>query len=683
MRMRILALISIICISISSHAFCIGKLVGNSGGNEREVAAYSASKGLAGWTVTGPDGVYELPLEPGDYIVSCGGRLVPYVHIRDNENTVVNHADDPGIDIVSEMWTPACKSFGQTFTANGTTFNGMGFWMPQGSAKMKISLREGGPDGKLIGENTTSENCDWITGAGMDKAKCPTTPGKVYYAELSSVDGIKWAIAMPKGPNAYSGGIAYFDGVAHPESDLAVSVWETRPGLVAIAAAQADQHFIKDGPGSGSCKTAGQSFVAKNGKNILTLSANCGFGGGTADFLFSIHEGGPAGKIVISKTARMVSDWGTTVYMLPNEVQLTAGANYFFEYKRVDGQSFYSYLSADVYPDGKAYRDGKEVEGNFDQMFDISGEVEPGGITFPYNIKASELTSDSVKITWETGTPADGIIYYGDSTDILNKLTVNADNQTQHSVELTNLKPATVYYYRTTSFTGKQGAGRAWGHMESFMTLPSGIDQPRYDKPEPINPVANPGAKNVTVINGSFEEGFKGWSRCSEAKPKESKDYPIGNGPFGSATPGTDGYKPHAGKMMYGWSHLAADDPNPTVPREDWKQEVISQKIKVQPGYKYILKAWVITGDRGSGWGRDSRVRLAVDSKNLGLLEKIDSAAQATATQWFALENEWKPISLHFTAESDTVEIGVHFLQWWAMDADYLYADDVSVEEVE
>ena len=166
------------------------------------------------------------------------------------------------------------------------------------------------------------------------------------------------------------------------------------------------------------------------------------------------------------------------------------------------------------------------------------------------------------------------------------------------------------------------------------------------------------------------------------ANPKESKDYPIGNGPFGSAGMADDGYKPHSGKMLYGWKHLGADDPNPTLPREDWKQEIISQRVNVKPGRDYALKAWFLTGDRDSGWGRDSRIRLVVDTKDSRALDKIDASMPTVATQWFATEHEWKPISLRFTAEKDTAVIGVHFMQWWALEANYLYVDDVTLEEI-
>lgn len=678
---RVTTLLLAFAMCTSVHA--IGKLAGNSGGNEREVAVYSAKKGLEEWTITGPDGGYEFSLEPGEYMVSCGGTLAPYIKVVDGQTTWLSNSDQPDISLESELWTPPHISFGQTYTATGSQFCGMGFWMPQGSTKMKLTMREDGPQGKLVGEQTNDDEKNWFAGVGVDASKFPTTPGKVYYVELTSTEGKKWGMGTPRTPDTYPGGIAYYDGVPHPESDLGIGIWETRPGLLNIAAAADDQHFIAQGPGAGSCKVAGQTFIAKNGKNILSMSANCGFGGGVQDFIFSIYEGSDSkGKLVVSKKSRMVSDWGTTAYLLPDEVKLEEGKQYYFEYKRADGEAFYSYLSSDTYPDGKAYRDGTEVEG-FDQMFTITGEVEPNGITFPYNIKVTDITDTSAKVTWETGTPTDGVVHYGDNQRIPMEITANRELSKGHSVVLTNLKPGTPYYFRVTSFTGKNGANRTWGRMFDFMTKPTGVDLPQFDKPAQINPVPSPGPRNAALVNGSFENGFKGWSRCSKAEPKESKDYPIGNGPFGSATPGTDGYKAYAGKMMYGWSHLGIDDPNPTLPREDWKQEVISQRIKVKPGHNYVLKGWFITGDRDSGWGRDSRIRLAVDTKDQGLLNNIDTAGDGNATQWFATRNEWTPVTLNFTAEKDTAVVGVHFLNWWALEANYLYVDDVSVEEVE
>ncbi len=677
-------LLTLWIVTISCSTNEKGKLAGNTGGNEREAVVYSRENGLEAWAVTGVDGGFEFSLAPGEYMVSCGGRLAPCVLVRAGQTTYINHSDDPSIEMDSEMWTPAHLRFGQSYTATGTAFEGVSFWMPQGSTRLQLSLREVGPDGRLLGEFTTQDKQAWFASVRINGNGVPTIPGQTYYLEIAGVEQQSWCIGMPKGPDVYSGGLAYYDGVPHPESDLGISILETKAGFVQIAAAKVDQHFIKEGPGSGLCKLAGQSFIAKNGGNILVLYANCGFGGGIADFIYTIYQGKAGGKVLAKKTARMVSDWGSSVYLFPDEVILERGAKYYFEYQRQDGKPFYSYLSADVYPDGRAYRDGKEI-GDFDQLFEIIGEVEPGGITFPYNVKATNVTETSAAINWETGTAADGIVFYGSDVLLAKSAWANREPAKEHSLTLSGLSPATVCYYRVTSFTQKQGTRRAYGPVENFMTKPKSKDEPLFILPEPVMPLRTPDQNGIPLVNGSFEDGLKGWSRCSSAKPKKYEqatgECPIGNGPFGETVSNRDGYKPHSGRRMYGLSHVAEEDPNPLIPREDWKQEVIHQRIATRPGHTYVLKAWIITGDRGSGWGRDSRIRLVVDTEDRGLLNSIDTVAQAKATQWFATENLWREISLRFTAESNNVDIGTHFLQWWALDANYLYADDVSISE--
>ena len=100
-------------------------------------------------------------------------------------------------------------------------------------------------------------------------------------------------------------------------------------------------------------------------------------------------------------------------------------------------------------------------------------------------------------------------------------------------------------------------------------------------------------------------------------------------------------------------------------------------------GRDYQLKAWILTGDRGSGWGRDSRIRLTVDETDAGLLESFDTIDRANVTQWFATRHQWMPVTVRFTAGSDHVTIGVEFLQWWALEACHLYIDEFSVRPVD
>ena len=133
------------------------------------------------------------------------------------------------------------------------------------------------------------------------------------------------------------------------------------------------------------------------------------------------------------------------------------------------------------------------------------------------------------------------------------------------------------------------------------------------------------------------------------------------------------------GDKLYGWSCYADQDSSWTEPREDWKREVIYHRVELKREKEYILTAWILTGDIGSGWGRDSRIRLAVDEKDAGLLHDFESIDKANVTQWFATGHQMLPVTLRFRARGDYVTIGAEFLQWWALEATHLYIDDFSI----
>jgi hypothetical protein len=105
--------------------------------------------------------------------------------------------------------------------------------------------------------------------------------------------------------------------------------------------------------------------------------------------------------------------------------------------------------------------------------------------------------------------------------------------------------------------------------------------------------------------------------------------------------------------------------------------------VALTAGKEYEFSAWLLTGDRNSGWGRDSRIRIAVDEADAGLFDQWDTVDQANVTQWFATQHEWLRVPLRFTARADHVRIGVEFLQWWAQEASHLYIDELSIRPVD
>ena len=659
-----------------------GKVRGTAGGIERGVALFARDGSLQAWTVTGPSGLYEFSrIEPGQYFMLLDGRIVPYVSIESNKTTIVDQASRPKLDIEKELWGPGRIRFAQSFVATGTAVTGFSLWRASGADKLLVSLFEDSPGGKRIaGPFQTDKPMVWICGSGLPADEFRTVPGRKYALELVAADGKPWNHGMPRMGDVYPEGIAYYDGVPHPESDLGIEINQEQPGLKQVASAREDLHFIAEGPGSGLCKLAGQTFIATT-PNVIQAYANCGgWGAGVAEFIFSIHEDGPGGRQIgpVSQV-KMVCDWGADVLWFDDAVRLKPGRQYYLQYRRAGNKPFFSYLSKDRYEQGRAFRDGQKLPEQFDQLFYIRGEQEPGSVIYPYNISVTSITVTGATIMWQTGTAGDSLVHYGTDHYLSSQAGTTADRSETHNVTLTNLKPATVYLYRVSSDTHKESSRRTYSRVYSFMTIADGKDEPRFDKPR-IVPSVSGGEDCIVLNNPGFEQGTTGWTRTARfGRAKEPQRFIPNAEPFGAAGAGVDGFEPHSGLRLYGWSYIGSEDPNWQGPREDWKRDVIFQRVAVEAGRTYLLTAWLLTGDVGSGWGRDCRVRLLVDENDAGLLEQIDTVEQANVTQWFATHHRWIPVTLRFKANGDYVAVGAEFLQWWALEASHLYIDDFSI----
>ncbi len=102
----------------------------------------------------------------------------------------------------------------------------------------------------------------------------------------------------------------------------------------------------------------------------------------------------------------------------------------------------------------------------------------------------------------------------------------------------------------------------------------------------------------------------------------------------------------------------------------------------MEKGSLYEYSAWICTGDRGSGWGRDSRARLVYDAAGGTTLDATRTLNPDWSTQPFATRSGWRRAAVRIKAESDEIVIGLHFWQWWALDADYLFVDDMRLTKV-
>ncbi len=142
----------------------------------------------------------------------------------------------------------------------------------------------------------------------------------------------------------------------------------------------------------------------------------------------------------------------------------------------------------------------------------------------PQDVVVSEISQNSVKVSWTTGVEAQSVIEYGTSPTALNFFAPESEKTKDHSVDLTLLSQSTTYYFQIK--VGDQSfdnGGIPWtfttkGQAE---TQPSAIT-PTTVRPSPIQTLEIP--DNQTT--GTCPET----SNCDEIKAKigkgcETQDY--------------------------------------------------------------------------------------------------------------------------------------------------------------
>lgn len=82
-------------------------------------------------------------------------------------------------------------------------------------------------------------------------------------------------------------------------------------------------------------------------------------------------------------------------------------------------------------------------------------DVEPPGIT---NVQVSEVTDDSVTVTWETDEDSDSTVNYGLQEDY-GIVRIPVADKTSHTIKIDSLEPGRTYYFRVVSSDeeGNQG----------------------------------------------------------------------------------------------------------------------------------------------------------------------------------------------------------------------------------
>jgi len=95
-----------------------------------------------------------------------------------------------------------------------------------------------------------------------------------------------------------------------------------------------------------------------------------------------------------------------------------------------------------------------DTSGNINQTWvNDTAKTLTSDTTLPVisNVTASDITSSSAKITWDTDEAADSLVKYGTESGIYTNIVNDSDFVTSHAVDLIELAPNTTYYYVVNS----------------------------------------------------------------------------------------------------------------------------------------------------------------------------------------------------------------------------------------
>ena len=572
-------------------------------------------------------------------------------------------------------WTPSCKTFAQSFTAEGPELVCVRCFVASPPKPIDVSLHEGGPRGRQIGSvkrfNVGTSNWGLVY---WEPGEAPTTLGKTYTILMRSVDGTGWNPFVHSKGSCYEKGLAYFDNVPQPQTELCLLISNPGDGYIRhtpIPNNSNRQDQWSDVPN-------GQRFVAR-GRNLVfaLIDVECGSRAvNNSEYVhvyLVIRSNGPNGKQIGRKMSirhlpgsqRSVKQKG--VPYGPDWVMLEPGQTYFAGLEFSDGQT---------------PRDWKT-------RMRLYGELAAGSHPTIASVWTARIFPNSIEVVWRKGNPSTVVVEYGKPGGPV--LGIVQESGREGWAVIPNLKADTVYQFRLIA-TSAQGYKyhSPWylartraldgtlGTVEPTQRF--GIFDP-YFLPVADAPLSKPTphpsrvtGKTVKLTNPGFELGVRGWKLSEDLEKNTSRENNI--------------LKPHQGQNMFGWMRLAKGKKD----HERYRKDSATQKVKVEAGKWYELSAWAITSE--PDWPKEkwmtetwtypffqsrcrNRISLVVDPQGGKDFSGPDS------TQWFSTHGEWMLLKKAFQAKAHTVTIGATFYQRGERDWDAAFVDDFELVEID
>lgn len=134
----------------------------------------------------------------------------------------------------------------------------------------------------------------------------------------------------------------------------------------------------------------------------------------------------------------------------------------------------------------------------------------------PRDVIVSEISQNTVKVSWSTGEENQAVIEYGTSPTALNFFAPESQRIKTHAVDLTLLSPATTYYFQIRIADQKfDNGGVPW----TFTTKGTERSQPAS-----TNPVLDRPTPVSTIVLQQEEASVPEAATCTETDCQKIKD---------------------------------------------------------------------------------------------------------------------------------------------------------------
>ncbi len=148
----------------------------------------------------------------------------------------------------------------------------------------------------------------------------------------------------------------------------------------------------------------------------------------------------------------------------------------------------------------------------FSTVFTRASDMEPRDVV------VSDMTQNSVKVTWATGIETQGVIEYGTSPTALNFFAPESARSKSHQQELTLLSPNTTYYFQIRVGDKKYDNGGVPWTFTTRLTEGSQIISPTPNTPIPTSAVTEPTPIQTVEVPATSETQGCNETDCAKVK---------------------------------------------------------------------------------------------------------------------------------------------------------------------